>query len=122
LQVSFVFSAASLDELRVAAVERELHELSYKKVRDWFAYLVDLVNLNCPSDDEIEKLAEIKATRDVFVHGREFAGPIYEERAGVKKRCKAGEKLDIPEHYHRESWNLIRRVVTDVSVAAAKKA
>ena len=34
LQVSAVFSAVNLDELKLAAVDRELRELSYKNVRD----------------------------------------------------------------------------------------
>jgi hypothetical protein len=120
--MSLVLSAADLAEVKLAAVNRELNELSYKRVRDWFAYLDDMVKLGCPTADEIDRLAEVKATRDVFVHNRGVASPTYEEKAGAKKRGKAGDKLDVPEHYHREGWELIKKVVSDVSAAAIAKA
>src|SRR6266481_111964 len=50
--------ATKLDELKLAAVARELHELSYKDVREWFIYLGEIVKLDCPSPDQIERLAE----------------------------------------------------------------
>src|SRR5262249_16452549 len=37
LPVSVVFAAVDLREVKLAAVNKELHELSYKNVRDWFA-------------------------------------------------------------------------------------
>src|SRR6266446_1747213 len=80
LQISVVFSATNLDELKLAAVDRELHELSYKNVREWFIYLGEIVKLDCPSPDQIERLAELKATRDVLVHSRGVAGTIYETK------------------------------------------
>ena len=120
--MSVILAAVDLESVKLAAVNRELNELNYRKVRDWFSYLEDLVKLGCPTADEIDRLAEIKATRDVYVHNRGVAGAIYEEKAGNKKRCGAGQKLDLTEPYHRESWQLIRKVVSDVAAAAVAKA
>ena len=97
LPVSIIFEAADLDTVKRAAIDRELNELSYKKLKDWFVYLESLVKLGCPSEDEIKRLAEIKATRDVFIHNSGVANAIYEEKAGEKKRFRAGEKMDVPE-------------------------
>lgn len=121
LPFSVILEAADLKAVKLEAVNRELNELNYKKVREWFAYLEGMAKLKCPTDDEIDRLTEIKATRDVYVHNRGVASSIYEEKSGAKKRCKAGERLEIPEHYHRESWELIRKVVTDLSAAAIAK-
>ena len=120
--MSVILAAVDLESVKLAAVNRELNELNYRKVRDWFSYLEDLVKLGCPTADEIDRLAEIKATRDMYVHNRGVAGAIYEEKAGNKKRCGAGQKLDLTEPYHRESWQLIRKVVSDVAAAAVAKA
>jgi hypothetical protein len=122
IPVAVVLTAADLASVKLAVVNRELNELSYRRVREWFSYLEDLVKLGCPTADDIDRLAEIKATRDVYVHNRGVAGAIYVEKAGDKKRCDVGQRLDLPEQYHRESWLLIRKVVSDVSTAAVGKA
>jgi len=122
ISVSVVLEASDLDAVKLAAVNRELNELNYKKVREWFTYLNGLVNLECPTAEEIDRLAEIKATRDVTVHNRGIASPTYEEKAGPLGRAKAGERLEIPEQYHRDAWQLIRKVVQDISTAAIAKA
>ena len=119
--MSIVLTATHLDDVKLGAVNRELHELGYKKVRDWFAYLEDMAKLGCPTSDEIESLAEIKATRDIFVHNRGVVSTIYEEKAGSKKRGNVGDRLDLTRSYHRRSWSLIRRVVSDMSAAAIAK-
>jgi len=122
LPASIVLEAHDLQEVKEALVERELHELTYKKVRDWFAYLDSLVHLNHPTPEEIDRLTEIKASRDVLMHNRGVANALYENRAGELRRCRAGKRLPLPESYHRDSWGLIRKVVTEVSNAAIAKA
>jgi hypothetical protein len=86
IPMSFVLAASNLDAVKLDAINRELNELAFKRVREWFAYLEDMVKLGCPTDEEIDRLAEIKATRDVFVHNRGIANQICEEKAGARKR------------------------------------
>jgi hypothetical protein len=40
-------------------------------------------------------------------------------RAGQGRDHVSG--IEIPEHYHRETWELIRKVITDISNAASAK-
>ena len=54
--------------------------------------------------------------------GEGFANKIYESKAGNLARFHEGERIDITEPYHRETWELIRKIVTDVSDAAIAKA
>ena len=81
----------------------------------------DKAKLGCPTPDEIEKIAEAKASRDVLVHNRGVAGKTYESKVGKLARYKDGQRIDIPEPYHRETWELIRKVITDISNAAIAK-
>lgn len=74
-----------------------------------------------PPPDEIAKIAEAKASRDVLVHSRGVASNTYESKAGNLARYKDGQRVDIPEHYHRETWELLRKVVTGISNAAIAK-
>ena len=83
---------------------------------------MDWLNLGVPTRDEIEKFAEAKASRDVLVHNRGIANKIYESKAGALARYKAEERIEIPGDYHKDRWQLIRKMVTDISDAAIAKA
>ena len=51
-----------------------------------------------------------------------MTNPIYVAKSGSRARHQDGEKLEIPEQYHRESWEAIKKVVCDLSTAAIAKA
>lgn len=117
-----LFEVADLAEARARVIDQQLNELSYKKLREWFEFLNARAQLGCPTDAEIERLAEVKATRDVFIHNRGVANAVYVQKAGDKARFQVGEVAEVPEPYHRESWELIKKVVADLSDAAIAKA
>jgi hypothetical protein len=117
-----VLDAADKDAVILLVVNKELNELLYEQPAEWFAYLEGRAKLGCPTTDEIDRIAEAKASRDVLTHGRGVANKTYESKAGKLARYKDGEPIDIPEPYHRATWELIRKVVSDVSDAAVAKA
>ena len=110
------------DAVAQLVVGRELNEVLYDRPAGWFNYLEDKVKLGRPSANEIERIAEIKASRDALVHNRGIANRTYLSKAGSLARFREGNKIDIPEHYHRETWVLIRKIVSDISDAAIAKA
>lgn len=122
VELRVVLNSANIPAIVSSVIERELNDLKYKRLSDWFSYLDKLVALGCPASDEVDSLAEIKASRDVFVHNKGVANAIYVVKSGKRARFAAGEKLELPEDYHRESWELIRKVVDDMASAAIKKA
>jgi hypothetical protein len=103
-------------------VDGELNQLKYERLSEWFAYAERLAKFGCPSADEIERLAEIKASRDVLVHNNGIANTVYLAKSGIRARCKDGERLEVPDTYHRESWELMVKVVGNLSAAAISKA
>jgi len=123
-QVDFkaVLDAPDKDAITLLVVTRELNEVLYKRPTGWFGYLEGLVKLGCPTPDEIDRIAEAKASRDALVHNRGVASKTYESKAGNLARYREGQRIDIPDDYHRETWELIRKVVTDISNAAIAKA
>lgn len=116
-----VLDAPNKDAITSLVVSRELNEILYERPTGWFAYLEDKAKLGCPNPDEIDRIAEAKASRDVLVHNRGVASKSYESKAGNLARFKDGQRIEIPEHYHLETWELIRKVITDVSEAAIAK-
>ena len=110
------------DAITDFVVRKELNDVLYGRPTGWFTYLEEKAKLGCPATDEVDRIAEAKASRDVLVHNAGVANKIYELKAGVLARFHEGDRIDIPEHYHREIWELIRKIVTDVSDAAIAKA
>jgi len=117
-----VLDAPDKDAITLLVVNRELNEVLYERPAAWFSYLHDKIKLDCPTADEIDRIAEAKASRDVLAHNRGVAGKTYESKAGRLARYKDGERIEVPDNYHRETWELVRKVVADVSNAALTKA
>lgn len=116
-----VLDSPDKDAITLLVVNKELNEVLYDRPTGWFKYLEDKPKLGCPTPDEIDRIAEAKACRDVLVHNRGVASKNYESKAGRLARFKDGQRIGIPEHYHRETWELIRKVITDLSNAAIAK-
>ena len=121
IEMGAVLTAPDKGAIVLMLVDKELNELKYERLADWFAYLKRLTNLSCPTPDEIEQLAEIKESRDILVHNNGITNATYLFKAGKRARCQDGEKLEIPEQYHRASWEIISKVVKDLSGAAIGK-
>jgi hypothetical protein len=122
LEFGTVLKAPDKSSIVLSVVDKELNELKYERVADWFAYLERLAKLGCPTAAEIAKLAEIKATRDILVHNKGIVNATYLDKSGSLARVKEGENLELPGPYHRESWETIKKVVGDLSDAVSKKA
>ena len=83
VEMGAVLKAPDKSAIVLTVVDKELNELKYERLADWFAYLERLTNLGCPTADEIEKLAEIKASRDILVHNNGIANATYVSKAGT---------------------------------------
>jgi hypothetical protein len=117
-----VLDAPDKDAITARVVSKEVNEILYDRPTGWFDYLEDKAKLGCPTQDEIARIAEAKASRDVLVHNRGVASKTYESKAGKLGRYKDGQRIDIPEHYHRQTWELLCKVVSDLSGATIAKA
>jgi hypothetical protein len=121
VEIGAVLKASDKSEIVLTVVDKELNELKYERLADWFVYLERLTKLGCPTADEIGTLAEIKASRDILVHNNGIANATYVSKAGTRSRYTDGETLEISEQYHHASWETIKKVVRDVSAAAIAK-
>ncbi len=110
--------AAILDAL----VEKELRDVFYDRPANWFEYIKSMINIATPSVAEGEQFAEIKATRDVLVHGQGIANAYYLDKAGREARSPLGQQLDVPEPYHQKSWDIVCKLVREMGTEMAAKA
>ncbi len=118
LELDVVLRATSREEIISAVIGRKLNDLKYERIHDWFEAINKAVNLGCPSSDEIEALAEIKATRDILEHNAGVVNESYLRKAGKRARHALGRHVEIDDTYHLECWQLIKKVVADTSAAA----
>jgi hypothetical protein len=121
LRFKDVLEAPDLESVALAVVDKELNEIAYQRPREWFAYLESRMRLGCPSAADIDRIGEATASRDVLAHNRGIANRIYEAKAGKAARFTDGQRVEIPEAYHREMWELLGKLVADLSNAAATK-
>jgi hypothetical protein len=121
LDFEAVSKATNREEIISSVVQRQLNELKYDQLREWFVALNKATNLGCPSDDEIEALAEVKAARDILEHNAGLVNEIYLRKAGKKARYAPGAQIEIDDFYHLASWQLIKKTIADLTSAALVK-
>ncbi len=102
-------------------VDRVIRELAYKGPADWFKTLKETTKLGNPTDDEIRRSCEIKATRDVLVHNQGIVNWLYLDKTGALARFAEGQQVEIPHDYLVESTVLIRKIIEDMTAAAVAK-
>jgi hypothetical protein len=102
-------------------IGKHINELKYKSLRDWFATMNKTVKLDCPTEDELDSLAEVKAARDLLEHNAGVVNDTYLRKAGKKARFAAGKRLEIDDNYYFESWRLIKKIIADISAAAVSR-
>jgi hypothetical protein len=83
VDLATILDAPDKNAIIQVAVDRELDGLKYKRPVAWFRYLNDRVKLGGPTDEQIERLAEIKASRDILVHNRGIVNETYLDKAGL---------------------------------------
>jgi hypothetical protein len=118
IEVGLALSAVDRAALILLIAERELNELKYDRPVAWFEYMNKIVKLGCPTSDEIDRIVEMKAARDLIIHNSGIVNKTYLDKAGAKARYALGDKLVIERPYLDACWVLAKKVVDDISAAA----
>ena len=100
VRLAAIPEAADKEAIVLGVIDRELDNLKYGRPAAWFKYLEDRVRLGCPAADQIEQLAEVKASRDVLIHHRGIVNETYldkaRRRAPGRPRGAAGGPRAVP--------------------------
>ena len=121
IEVGVVLSAADKDALVLLIVERELNELKYDRPKAWFDYMNKIIKLGCPTEDEIERIAKMKAARDLIIHNSGFVNKTYLDKVGSKARYALGDQVVINRPYFDDCWVLAKTLVDDLAAAAKRR-
>ena len=96
-------------------IDKELNEIKYKRISEWFDQLDKRVPIKYTFvENEINKLAEIRASRDTLVHAQGIVGTAYTTKSDKLARYLVGERVEISEIYLTETWSLTQKVMTQL--------
>jgi hypothetical protein len=122
LDVGTLLRSTSLADAQRAAVEEAaastVLKKAYAKPADWIRYINRLFSARVVAATDGEAFAEMKATRDVLEHARGIANATYREKAGAAARCAIGDRVEVEQEYHTKSFELVRKLITDIALAA----
>lgn len=110
-----VLDSPDRESIILAIVNRELNAVAYEKPAQWFVYLQEKVKVTGPTPEQIDRLTEAKATRDILVHSGGIANKVYVAKAGKLACAEVDELLIVPEPYHRGIWELILDIVDRIA-------
>ncbi|WP_445908869.1 hypothetical protein [Yeosuana sp.] len=107
------------------AVENKVNAISYKSLPDIIKYFTKVTDIpeKIITEDEMNQLLEIKATRNLLIHNNLMVNPIYEETAGPNKRSGNGNggRLRINQDYLFESLVVMRTVLEKIKTELLEK-
>ncbi len=122
VDLAMVIDAPDREAILQVVIDRELNALKYERPTAWFRYVNARVKLGGPTDEQVERLVEIKASRDILAHNRGIVSQTYLDKAGGRSRYRLGQRLEIPEPYLHDTWLLIQGMVQDLASSAIAKA
>jgi hypothetical protein len=102
---------------------KTVNDLSYGTIKDYLdEWQKQVTRLSAISEDQIMTFAEIKATRDLYVHSSGKTNEIYERKAGSKARETNNRgKLPLDEGYMSVATQLAEDFVNAISIEIASK-
>lgn len=121
IEISEIIACNTMEELIAGVIEAELNEIKYKKPTEWFDYLRAFVGITAPTQNQIDSISEIKASRDILVHNDGFVNPIYLSKAGSFARGIDGGKLSFDHQYVFDSWQCLNTVIKETGQQIASK-
>lgn len=110
ISLSTIFECTSLDGVHLAAISALINELSYKSPRELAEVASEIFGFNILEIPAYHHFIEIKATRDVYIHDRGLANPVYCNKAGSHARVSQGQGLPMNPKYFLESHEYCMRL------------
>jgi hypothetical protein len=99
-----VMEATSIAEIHQRAADAFLNELSYKSPKDFAEIAGTVLSFNLLECSSFHAYAEIKATRDAYIHNRGIANEVYVRKADSHVRAKVGAQLPVSIAYFLDSY------------------
>lgn len=104
IDLQVVLEASCIEEIHSKAIDALLNEASYKTPRDFAKIFESFTGINLLECPAFHRYIEVKATRDVFIHNRGIANPVYLRKSGSHARTSNGGSVPCDVGYFLESY------------------
>jgi hypothetical protein len=120
VDLRMIVAAKSLDNLIEAIATKEIQTTFYASPSRYFENIEHTLSISIENKDKLS-FAEIKATRDVFVHNGGIANRLYLQKADRLARAAEGRLLPMDDEYFSRSISLMKRIVRSVNEQLLRK-
>jgi hypothetical protein len=108
-----ILRLGTLEELISEKAAQRVREAMYAQPKQYFMYIRSVLGFDF-EELLIDKFIEIKATRDLYVHGDGIANEIYVKKTAKAARAKVGEKVKVDGLYLRASIACMKRMFSTI--------
>ncbi|WPO88975.1 hypothetical protein [Chryseobacterium sp. HR92] len=117
-----IFHFETLEELHHYAAKKLINNISYKSPKDFMEEFKNISGIDLNECKQYQKYIELKATRDVYVHGVGIANEIYTGKVGKElKRAEEGELLPCDFDYLYKSYEVCLNILEFLEDECHKK-
>jgi hypothetical protein len=110
-----LLDAGSLEAIIRQRAEQRARDAMYAAPKQYIAYFTSVTGIQI--DDAVwERYVEIKATRDLYVHGDGTVNDIYIEKTGERARYTKGEKAVVDAAYFDSAASCLKSLMSNVYV------
>lgn len=110
-----IAKTGSIAELAKSGAQKKINELSYKKFSEYHEGFSSILGLKRGIDiNLLNIIAEIKATRDIFVHANGVCNEIYLQKSGSLARATIGKRLTIDSNYIKSAEKNIELYLSSI--------
>lgn len=103
--MELVLECSSIEEVHDRAIDNLLNELSYESPHEHAESLKQYLSVNALECPAFHKYLEVKATRDIYVHGRGLSNKTYLRKCGTHARVsRTGIELPADTTYFLSSY------------------
>lgn len=105
------------------AIENKVNAISYKSLSEILTYFARITDISetLITEDELNSLLEVKATRNLLIHNNLMINQIYKDTAGENIRNANNGRLSITQNYLFESLVTIRSILEKFRDALLEK-
>lgn len=122
LNFDAVAKSGSIAELAKSGAQKKINELSYKKFSEYHEGFASILGFKNSIDSNLlNSIAEIKATRDIYVHANGVCNEIYLQKSGSLARSSAGKRLPIDSTYIKSAEIYIENYLSSVYTEIPEK-
>ncbi len=117
--VEVLLEARDIKEAIEETIRQHLTSVFYAGPSEYLSYVGQIVGVNFPSAER-DKYLEIKATRDLMVHGSGTINALYISRSGSRARGSIGDEALVDQKYFDASLATMKRLAGAVKRDAEK--